>query len=435
MDRMRLNIWAVLLIGIIMSVVWTNGMAVADGPKSVDRSTRIERTTVNGMNILLQKNSSNIVQVTLLLKSGSGIEPADKKGISYIMNNIVYWLLNDSKVGSVDVTTQPDYTLISLTTLPQDLKLTLDRIKYLLSEPIYSYDLVVDLREWLGTNLKAVQAEAMAYSDFSREFYGPGHPYDDWPAPKTVTAITGPDVYKWYRQTYQPGNAILSISGGAGQSIPVLEKFFSNMKNEIVDRHLIIQPVLLSQDKKLQQENHNDRATSFCMGFSAPKMQDPDYPAFRVLAYYLEEYQHYFEELRVKEGLFYAASVYYNYLEKPKAPNIAFITMTDPDSLKTLEDRTLKVVHQLAAQGIEQSDIDKVIKAIKIENEAKKASGKGLATQNALSQFLQTQLVYDDTLLPKLEQVKTADIQRVAAKYLQHYVEISYVPKKIEPPF
>jgi predicted Zn-dependent peptidase len=398
---------------------------------------RIERTTVNGMNILLQKNNSEVAQITLLLKSGSGIELANKKGAAYIMNNFVYWILDASKssAGSADVTTQADYTLITMTTLARDIKPTLERIKFLLSEPIYSYDVVVSLKESLSTGLKAMPAESKAYSDFTKEYYGPEHPYNDWPNPETVAAVGGPDVYKWYRQTYQPGNAILSISGGIKENIINLEKFFTNMKSETVDRHLIIRPVLLNQDKRLKQTDPNGRATSFCMGFSAPRIQDPEYPAFRVLAYYLAEYQHYFEELRVKDGLFYSAGVYYNYLEKPKAPNIAFITMTDPETLEALEKRTLEVVRKLMETGIAQNDIDKIIKAIQTEDEARKASGKGLATLNALSQYLQTQLIYVDALMPKLEQVKTADIKQAASKFLQHYIEVTYVPKKVEQVF
>ncbi|HBF37523.1 MAG TPA: hypothetical protein DDW50_09410 [Firmicutes bacterium] len=407
-------------------------------PVLADNPSPLQRSTVNGMSIILQKNKSEIAQITLVLKTGSGIEPADKKGIAYIMNNIVYFILNNDSqamADPVDVVTEPDYTLITMTTLARDIKPTLQRIKTLLSEPIYSYDIVADLKEALTTNLKATLVQTKTYSDFTKAYYGADHPYNDWPDLKTIQSISGPDVYKWYRQTYQPGNAILSIAGGVRQSMQDIESIFSNMKSETVDRHLVIQPSLLSQDKYCQQVDPNGRATSICMGFSAPRMQDPEFPAFRVITYYLEEYQHYFEELRGKEGLFYSASVYYDYIDKPKSPNIAFITMTNPDSLKAVEARTLEVIQKLMNSGIAQDEIDKVVKAMKTEDEAQKVNGKGLATRNALSQYLQTQFVYDEILLPQLEQVKTEDIQKAAKKYLQHYIEVSYVPKKVEQPF
>jgi predicted Zn-dependent peptidase len=109
--------------------------------------------------------------------------------------------------------------------------------------------------------------------------------------------------------------------------------------------------------------------------------------------------------------------------------------MTDPDTLQTLESRTLEVVRKLIENGIEQNDIDKIVKAIKNGAEARESSGKGLATLNALSQYLQTRLIYDDVLVSKIEQVKTEDIKRVAKQYLQHYIEVTYIPKKVEQIF
>ena len=271
-----------------------------------------------------------------------------------------------------------------------------------------------------------------SYYDFTKEFYGKDHPYNNGLDPNVMVAITGHDVYRWYRQTYQPGNAILSICGGVDRSIDQLEQFFQEMRTEAVDYRLLVTPVSLNQDQTLAREDPNGRVTSISIGFAAPRIQDPEYPAFRLLAYYLEEYQHYFEEVRVKEGLIYSEYVYYNYLQKPKAPNIVFLTMTDPQSLPLVEAKTLQVVNELVKDGITQTEIEKIIKAIKIENKMRAETGKGLATQNALSYYLQNQLVYDGVLMKKLESVKTEDIKRVAAKYFTHYIRVAYVPAQIE---
>ncbi|MGE5581148.1 MAG: M16 family metallopeptidase [Bacillota bacterium] len=396
--------------------------------------SRIDRTTVNGMNILLQKNGSKLVEVALLLKSGSGLDPVDRKGVALIMNELVMLnLLYNSKVelGEVNVETNPDFSLITIKTTSDKAEKALEKVKELLSYPLYSYDIISDLKEIYGTDIKGIPALTKSYFEFTKEFYGQDHPYNNWVDPDSIAAISGTDVYRWYRQTYQPGNAILAISGGCRQNIEQLEKLFSDIRSEQVDRRLLIKPVLLDKDLDLEEEDPNGRGTSIVIGFSAPRIQDPEYPAFRVIAYYLEEYQHYFEELREKEGLIYTEIVYYNYLEKPKAPNIVFATMTDPESLKTVELKTLGIVKQLAETGIEQAEIAKVVKAMKAEITAKKASGKGLAYLNALSQYLQTQLVYDENLAPKLEQVKTEDIKKAAAKYLQHYIKVAYIPKKL----
>jgi predicted Zn-dependent peptidase len=403
-------------------------------PILAEESARIERTTASGMNIMLQKNQSEVAKIVLLLKSGSGLEPSDKKGIANIMNNIVYWILqSDSKdsVGSVDVQTNPDYTLINLTTLASNIKPALEKIKFLLTEPIYSYDDVVDLKKYDRTRMKSQTGLMQSYIDFSKAFYGEGHPYNDWPSQESMQALTGPDVYKWYRQTYQPGNAILSISGKLNQNISDLEKFFSEMKSEPVDHRLLIHPVLLTENQQIEQEDRNSKAASICIGFAAPRIQDPDYPAFKMITFYLSDYFEYFNELRLKYGLFYSPVVFSNEFEKPGAPNLALVSMTDLDHVKAVESETLKLMNRLMEEGIAQNDIDKVLKAMKAENEAEQSSGENTAVLNALSYYLKTQLVYTESLWPQLQQIKTEDIKRVANKYFKNYIQVAYIPKQI----
>jgi predicted Zn-dependent peptidase len=432
MRRKYFGLW--LLISFVILTGFTQVFAESDSKQA---SVWIDRTTVSGMNILLQKTNSKVIDIVLLLKSGSGLDPSAKKGTALIMNNIVYFKLRFSKakIGEINVETYPDYSLISIKTTTSGFQKALDEVKDLLSNPIYSYDWLTDLKGLYSTDLKGVSPFYKAYSDFTAQFYGAEHPYNDQMDPDKIKTISGKDIYQWYRQTYQPGNAILSITGAVTKSIKDLNKFFSNMITESVDRRLMITPVSVDKDVQLDREEINGRVTTISIGCTAPRFSDPDYPAFRVIAYYLEDYMHYFEELRVKEGLFYAGFVVYNYFEKPKAPNIVFLTMTDPGSLKKVEQKTIGIVAKLVEEGISQTEIDKVVSAMKANNAGLLESEKNYAVRNALSQLLQTQLVYDENLLAKLTQVKTEDIKLAAAKYLRHYIRVAYTPREMAENF
>lgn len=431
--KKRMMLWG-LLFWLMIPIGWIGTYAEAAETPNIQP---INRTTVNGMTVLLQKSESPVVSFTLLLKSGSGLDPVNRKGTAEIMNSLVYLKLSNTqdKLSQVNLMTYPDYTLITIKSSPGDVDTVLKEIKELLSYPLYEYDIISDLKKLYSTDLKAIPGYARAYYELGKEFYGVNHPYNDLMNPETMLSITGHDVYRWYRQTYQPGNAILSISGGIGQDIKYIEKFFANMLSEKVDRSLMIQPVIPEQTKQMELEDPNGRIASIGFAYAAPRLQDPEYPAFRILTYYLEEYQHYFDELRVKSGLIYAGFVMYNYLEKPKAPNIIFLTMTSPEKLNKVESKTTEVVNQLINRGIDQAIIEKVVKAIKTEAEAAKKAGNGIATRNALSYYLQNQIIYDENLWPKLEKVKTDDIKAAAAKYLKNYVRVSYIPKEIAENF
>jgi predicted Zn-dependent peptidase len=432
MRRRYFGSW--LLIGFVFLTCLAPVLAESGSSQA---SIWIDRTTVSGMNILLQKTQSKVIDIVLLMKSGSGLDPGAKKGTALIMNTIVYFKLKFSKakIGEIDVQTYPDYSLISIKTTTGGFEKALNEVKDLLSDPIYSYDTLTDLKGLYSTDLQGASPFYKAYSDFSAQFYGPEHPYNDQMDPEKIKTISGKDIYQWYRQTYQPGNAILSITGDVSKSIKDLNKFFSNMITESVDRRLMITPVSVEKDTQFDREEINGRVTTISIGYTAPRFSDPEYPAFRVIAYYLDDYMSYFEELRVKEGLFYAGFVVYNYFEKPKAPNIVFLTMTDPASLKKVEEKTIGIVTKLVDQGISQMEIDKVVAAMKANNAGLLESQKNYAVRNALSQFLQTQLVYDENLFPKLSRVTTEDIKRAAAKYLEHYIRVAYIPHEIAENF
>jgi predicted Zn-dependent peptidase len=392
----------------------------------------VDRTTVKGMNIILQKTKSKIVDIVLLLKSGSGLDDPQKKGTALVMNNLVWLKLNygDFRFGEVGVETYSDYTLVKLRTTAKNTKKALQEIKDLLSYPLYSYDTIMDIKNLYQIDVMGMSPFAMAYYEFTEEFYGKEHPYNDRLDTTLIKAISGSDVYQWYRKTYQPGNALLSISGAIPQNINRLKSFFTDMQTETVDRRLIITPVMPNANHRVEREDPNGILASICIGYPAPRIWDPEYPAFRVISYYLEEYMHYFEELRVKEGLFYAGFVIYNYLDKPKAPNIVFISMAEPDSLPRVEEKTLAVVSQIVNDGIPQTEIDRVVSAIKTEGLARMKEGGDLAVNNALSYYLRTEMARDQNLYPKLEQVKTEDIKKVAAKYFQNYIQAIYSPKE-----
>ncbi|MGD9155981.1 MAG: insulinase family protein [Bacillota bacterium] len=401
-------------------------------PVGAENLPWIEHLTVSGMKVLLQRTGSELLEVSLLLKSGSGLDRESQQGAALVMNSLVNIKLGDEKDEYADITlnTYPDYTVINFATTKSELTRVLREVRELLTLPLYNYDIITDLKDLYSTDLRAASPWAKAYQKFGECFYGPEHPYNEQLEPEMLKKVGGEAIYRWYRKTYQPGNAILSIAGGTKLRMKKIAKYFRKMDNETVDLRLMLEPVLLDRDQQLQFEDPNGRIATFCMGYPAPRVQDHEYPAFRVINYYLENFQHYFEEVRVKRGLMYTGFVYYNYLEKPRAPAIVFMAMTDQDNLAKVETETVAVVQHLITDGIAQSQIDLVVKTMKADADNRALAGEGVAYRNALCEYLQTSLLYDSTALDLLAKVTTADIKQAAAKYLQHYVRVAYVPSK-----
>lgn len=390
---------------------------------------QIFRTTASGMTILLQRTPSEVAEVTLILKSGSGLDDTPK-GTAELMNNLVYLKLVNAQneLGQVDVATLPDFTRIQIRTAAKDLRDVLTEIRALLAMPLYNFDIITDLQKLFASDLKAMAGPGKTYYALNRGFYGVDHPYNNEIVPDELLEITGHDIYRWYRRTYQPGNAILSISGKVKESTEDLEKFFANLLTESADRRLFIQPVRPAENQWIDAEDPNGRIASFGMVFAAPRMQDPEYPAFRIITYYLHNYQYFFEELRVKQGLFYTAMVDYSYLERFQAPNLVFLTMTDAEKLPAVGAGTLKLIETLQTHGIDAALISKIAQAIETDGQASRIGGRGASARNAFVEYLQNPWVDDAYLWPRLKKVTPEQIKAAAVKYLDHYVQVTYTP-------
>jgi hypothetical protein len=88
------------------------------------------------------------------------------------MNSLVMLKLKygPAKFSQVDVETYPDYSLVTLKTSPGNLSKALQEIKELLSYPLYSYDVIADLKNIYGTDIKGIPAFSRAYYELNREF-------------------------------------------------------------------------------------------------------------------------------------------------------------------------------------------------------------------------------------------------------------------------
>lgn len=397
----------------------------------------IYRANVNGMTVLLQPNNSPITEVVLLLKSGS-VSPDNVPGAAELMNNLVYLRLigNRDRAGKVNVYTYPDFTLVKIEVTSEYVEEVLQEMASLLLYPLYSYDVIDALKSLYETELKSIAPIARAYQQLNTEFYGEKHPYNgDRFSSEDVTKVSGTAVYEWYRRTYQPGNAILSVSGGAILGINDVKAAFEKVSGSIRDYRSSIVPMELTETRMINKEDPNARICTMAMAYAAPRFDSPEYPIFRLLTYYLQEYQHYFDEIRLKDALVYTTLVHYNFFEKPQAPLICFITMTSTENLPKVEQRTAEIVRELCEKGLSAEEIKAVAKAFETECQSRLASQGTQATENALNYFWENSFVYEQNLCAELYKITPEAIQKAAQKYFQNYVGISLIPQELPENF
>jgi predicted Zn-dependent peptidase len=105
--------------------------------------------------------------------------------------------------------------------------------------------------------------------------------------------------------------------------------------------------------------------------------------------------------------------------------------MTDRESIAKVERKTVELIQGLTEKGIDQKEIDQVVKNIKAEAKNNEMAGTGLADRNALSEYLHTSALFEANFFPRLEQVTTDDIKKAVAKYMKNYVRVAFIPDQL----
>jgi zinc protease len=225
--------------GRVVFEVDPRGKLAAEKPSGIDRATLpaggpdpklelppIARETLpNGLNVaVMEQHELPLVEVEVLLRSGPTSDPAGKSGLADLTGDLL-----TAGAGKLDalafadalerlgtdlsVRTEPDYTLIAMTTLKKHLDESMGLLADALLRPAFTSDefnrekerRLVDIRR------EADNPNTTADKVAARVLFGDAHPYS-LPTTGTeasVKTITLDDVRQFARTHYTPPNAVL----------------------------------------------------------------------------------------------------------------------------------------------------------------------------------------------------------------------------------
>ncbi len=210
---------------------------------------KFERKTLhNGLKVILHHDPGNpLASVDLHYIVGSRDDEAEKTGIAHLFEHLMFSgtrrVPNFDQVvqnagGENNAFTTSDSTNYHITlpvvNLDTALMLEADRMKNLrLNKEIIEREKQVVLEEYKETSLNKPYGES--YHLLSKLAYL-RHPYQ-WPTigkdEKSIQGISRSDVKRFYKQYYQPSNAILSITSQLESDVlmPKVEHYFKNLRS------------------------------------------------------------------------------------------------------------------------------------------------------------------------------------------------------------
>jgi predicted Zn-dependent peptidase len=328
----------------------------------------------NGLTLLLmEQREVPIVSLSLIVKAGSVADPSGKEGLASLTAGL---LRKGTAARSADQFSSDldfiggqfrsgagaDLTTAGAEFMKKDIGKGLDLFSDVLmnaSFPQEEIDKMVRLRI---DAIKAAkdQARGVIGAYYNSYLYG-SHPYGRPPGgdEKSLAAIKREDIVSFYRGYYAPGGAILAVVGdlSSAEMESMVSARLGQWKGKPAAAPTVPAPKAVAGKRLLLVDKPDSTQTFYNIGNLGISRSNPD----RV---YIEVVNTIFggrftsmlnSELRIKSGLSYGAS---SFFDERKAPGPFIITsFTKNDTTEKAIDLTLEVLRRLHEKGITEEEL------------------------------------------------------------------------------
>jgi zinc protease len=286
----------------------------------------IERITLaNGMRLyLLEDHELPLINMSVLIRTGSMYESADKVGLASITGEVMRTGGTTNKTGdqideelesiaaSVETGIGLDSGSASMSVLKGDLDKGLPILADVLMNPAFRED-KIQLAKMQAHSMIARRNDsvnAIAGREFERLIYGPQSVYARIEEHATIENISRDDLVVFHKKYFGPNNAMLAVWGDfdTKQMIDKIEKAFERWQK--VDLDLPKPPQVQYEFRKTVNVIRKDdvNQSNVYLGHIGGLMSDPDYFALIVMNRILGGgfTGRLFKNVRSREGLAYS---------------------------------------------------------------------------------------------------------------------------------
>jgi zinc protease len=389
----------------------------------------------NGMILLLsEKHDIPMVTISLAIKAGSTVEPADKPGLASITASLLMQgttrrtasqISNeiDFVGGSLSASGGDDFATVGLRVLKKDLRTGLDLLADVLLNPVFDQkEIDRKVKETLAEiKRQKEEPESIADEAFAKMVFGK-HPYgktnDEVAAylPKLIRR----EVVDFHTTRYLPNETIIAVVGDVNeQEIKrLLFEYFGTWKNSVQPALSTAQPPV--REKTIVQKIDKDiTQANIEMGNIGISRENPDYYAALIMNYILGGggfSSRLMDNIRDNKGLAY--DVHSSLSSRKETGAFSVSIQTKNESANEVIEETLKEMRRMQAELVSEAELADA-KAyltgsfpLKMDTYAKIA---GILTA---VEIYGLGLDYPQRYPRLINAVTRQDIQRVAKKYL-----------------
>ncbi len=409
-----------------------------------------EETLPNGLRVFLKPvPSSPVVTTMVAYKVGSADEDLDNTGLSHYLEHLMFKGTDKLMPGDIDHQTLINggannaYTETDFTIFHFDL--AADRWEMALGvEADRMRNLKIDERHEFQQEKGAVCAELSRDEDgpwdlemkaLAPLLFGPKNPYGH-PVigqKKHVEAATAAIIKAHYDKWYHPNNATLIVCGGIDpdRAMAKIKQLFGPIPKETLPARKAATPV------ERQEPVHHEFTSKFevprmVMAFNTVDSNDPDLPALEVAQGVLSggKTSRFYKKFVEGEEIASSAEASHTWGRYPGWFGVQLELLPGKDR-KHAEELVLAELKRLTVEPVPDDELNRVRQGIIAGAVFDRESVHGMA-DNLAQGLTNNDLTWLKSLLPRMAAVTSADIQRVAKKYLdpQKRVVVWSVPKE-----
>jgi predicted Zn-dependent peptidase len=403
-------------------------------------------TLKNGIEVIHKKVSDNpIVTLQVFLRTGVANEDPGKAGIASLVQVMLNkgtktrsneQLSNDiENIGSgISTDTDSDYSHLSISVVDSHTEKAFEILSDVVMNPLFDKKELEKERANALANIERRQDSInnVANDLLNKNFYG-DHPYSriTLGTKEGLLSITKDDLAKWHKKYFTSNNLFLVIMGNIelSEATNIAEKYFGKIPAS--PQEFTVPEPVLPKKQFISQPTTKFNQAYLMLAYPAPSINDPDFPALKVINTVLggRMTSRLFIELREKLSLAYEVSSYYP--SKKHLSKFVIYLGLKKKNLELTKKRITEIIEDLKKNKIDEKELSDTKNYIKgvfllehqtINRQAWylgwwEVSGKGYA--------------YDQQYLSDLMKVTSEDIQKAANKYFNRdSVEVELVPEK-----
>jgi zinc protease len=217
--------------------------------------------------IYVRDSSSRITVLQFSISGGQFAEPLDKSGLAYLTTRLTLVLPDRSKTQTImDLATQllmtsyPDYTMVSIACLSQNLEESLTVVAEIMQNPLMSGIRINNHKEQMERQIKSIQddSENIAAQTAAELLY-PGTRYTRsiFGTEKSLKAIKKKVIQKFFDQYFRPSNMTAVVCSDLDMEaiVDLLNHYFTRFPSgEPPSRPEFILPEIQKRTEKIERK-------------------------------------------------------------------------------------------------------------------------------------------------------------------------------------